>query len=210
MINRIFLIKCLKKGVYFDRDKNDNNYDYLLDSQFEGEGLRYYFHKYFTGYETHYYLDRMAGKETQEDLNSRFKFKYEMEQRNKSMVFRIFSVIRNPGVFTSSIYKGENGHGIYPKSYTGNHLVIFENQLIEPTISSLSEISFEEWIKKHKINHSEWRVSDIDNYTQGNKFFNKIMNQNEFKHFVDKLQKHKSFVDEIVRILFLIYLISIY
>ena len=194
--------KMFEKGVYTDRDLNDNNYDYLLDSEFEGEGLRYYFHKYFTGYETHYYLDRVAGKTSQEDINSRYRFKYEMEKRNRSVVFRVFSVIRNIGRFSSSVYKGPNGQGIYPPNYTGNHLVIFENQLIEPNIESMYNLNIDDWIKVHKINHNDWRVSDVDNYMHGNKFFNKIMDQNEFKLFVDKQQSHKSFIDDRVTTFF--------
>ena len=188
--------KMFEKGVYIDRDKNDNNYDYNLDVEYESEGLRHFKHKFFLGYEHHYYFDRYDGKDKSDENNSRYKYRFLMDHRNRTIVFRIYGVIRNIGRFTSSTYNGEKGNGIYPQSYSGNHLVVFENQIIEPPIISLTSPNVDEWIKRHKINNNEWKISDIDNYMRGNKFFNKIMDQSEFKIFADKYRDRKDFFED--------------
>jgi len=153
--------KIFEKGVYFDREKNDSNYDYYLDSDLEQEGFRYYQHKYFAGYDNHYYLDRYVEQEAN-DPNARFRYKYLQEKRSRSMVFRMFGVIRNIGKFTSPTAKN-----LYSNEYTGNHLVIFENQLKEPPAIALTNPNIETWVKNHKINHDEWKITDIDNYMRG-------------------------------------------
>ena len=42
------------KGVSPNRDENDSNFDYELMKNKDNEGMRFYFHKYFTGH-MHYY-----------------------------------------------------------------------------------------------------------------------------------------------------------
>lgn len=154
--------KMFEKGVYFDREKNDSNYDYFLDNELEFEGIRYYQHKYFAGYSNYYYLDRYVDQVGGDDKLARYRYKYIADQRNRSIVFRIYGVMRNIGRFTSSASKS-----LYSETYTGNHLVIFENQLQEPPIISLANPNVGEWIKRHRINHSNWRISDVDNYMKG-------------------------------------------
>lgn len=188
--------KMFEKGVYIDRSKNDNNFDYYLDNKLENEGVRYYFHKYFTGYENHYYLDRYADQAKEDTEMARYKFKYIMDERNRSIVFRIFGVIRNIGRFTMPKVSGVESKEIYGDKYSGNHLVIFENQLKEPPIISMTNPNFDEWIKKHKINHNNWRITDIDNYMRGNPFFNRVMDSEAFKDFVDKVKSRKDFYDD--------------
>lgn len=82
--------KMFEKGVYFDREQNDNNYDYFLDNQCEMDGIRYFQHKYFAGYDRHYYLDRYADKQEEDDRLAPYRFKYILEKRNRSIVFRIY------------------------------------------------------------------------------------------------------------------------
>ena len=152
--------KIFEKGMYFDREKNDNNYDYFLDSENEPEGIRYYQHKYFAGYDTHYYLEKYADQK--EDRSAKYRFKYFAEQRNRSIVLRVYGVFRNLGIFTS-----KSNQALQSPDYTGNHLVIFENQLKEPPVIALTNPNIETWIMKHKINHNHWRITDIDNYMKG-------------------------------------------
>lgn len=82
--------KMFEKGVYFDREQNDNNYDYFLDNQCEMDGIRYFQHKYFAGYDRHYYLDRYADKQEEDDRLAPYRFKYILEKRNRSIVFRVY------------------------------------------------------------------------------------------------------------------------
>jgi len=156
--------KIFEKGVFFDRSKNDNNYDYFLDTESELEGIRYYQHKYFAGYETEYYLNKYSNKE--QDKLSKYRFKYYAEERNRSIVLRVYGVIRDVGRFSSSA-----NNNPYGRNYTGNHMVVFENQLKEPPVIALTNPNLETWIKKHKINHSNWKVTDIDNYMSGKNIY---------------------------------------
>lgn len=70
--------------------------------------------------------------------------------------------MRNIGRFSVG-----NSHDLYPHNYTKNHMVIFENQLQEPSLITLTNPNIENWVRKHKINHDNWRISDIDNYMKG-------------------------------------------
>jgi hypothetical protein len=172
--------KMFEKGVYFNRDQNDSNIHYFLNNELTNKGVRYYYHKYFTGLNHHYYFRPNESGEIKEQAEDQYKFKYIMDERNRSIVLRMYGVIRNVGRFVNSNSSSE----IYPKSYSGNHIVIFENQIKEPPSISLTNPNVDRWINHHKIDHGNWRISDIDNYMRGNTFFNKILDQAEFKQFM--------------------------
>lgn len=59
------------------------------------------------------------------------------------------------------------------KQINGNfrHLAVFENELKAPSEISLLNNNFDEWIEKNKIDDSDWKLVDIDNFMQGNSFF---------------------------------------
>ncbi len=53
--NESYIIdKLFIKGVVHDREGNDINYDYNYVSHHEHEGIRFYLHKYFVGFNTYY------------------------------------------------------------------------------------------------------------------------------------------------------------
>lgn len=176
--------KMFEKGVYFDRTKNDLNVDYFLNNEMTSEGIRFYYHKYFTGLDHHYYVYPDEDGTPKKREESKYKFKYLMEARNRSIVFRIYGVMRNLGTFSNA----NSSNSLYQSSYRNNHIVIFENQLKEPPIISLTDPNIDRWLRHHKIDHNKWRISDIDNYMKGNPFFYKITDQEEFKKFVDRVK----------------------
>lgn len=182
--------KIFEKGVFFDREKNDTNQDYFLDKMLESDGIRYYQHKYFAGYDIHYYLDKYAEKLN--DRASKYQFKYFAEERNRSMVLRVYGVFKDLGRFTS------NGVDVSSHDYTGNHMVILENQLQEPPVIALTDPNIEKWVKRHKINHNNWKITDVDNYMKGNPFFKKMLDASDFKKFVaDIKEKHIPKADDL-------------
>jgi hypothetical protein len=63
------------KGISTNRDDNSSNFDYVLKKDAADEGIRYYMHKYFAGYEHVYFL------KSNEKFQGRFKS--EMLRRNK-------------------------------------------------------------------------------------------------------------------------------
>ena len=75
-------------------------------------------------------------------------------------------------------------------------MVVFENQIIEPPIICLANPNVDNWIKRHKINNKNWKIADVDNYMQGNKFFNQILENSEFKVFVDKYKNRKDLYED--------------
>lgn len=107
-----------------------------------------------------------------------------MDLRNRSIVLRLYGIIRNIGKFSSQT----SSNNLYSPNYTGNHIVIFENQLIQPPIVSLSRPDMDKWIKHHKIDNSLWKISDIDNYMRGNPFFSKLKDQAEYQKFIDRVK----------------------
>ncbi|CAI2368563.1 unnamed protein product [Moneuplotes crassus] len=173
--------KIFEKGVFFDRERNDNNYDYYLDQTQEPEGIRYFEHKYFSGYDTHYYLKNCA--EEIEDRSSKYKFRHQVQERSVSMVLRVYGVFKNVGKFSS------RGADITSNKYTGNHMVVFENELHGPPSISLSYPNIESWVKRHKIDHKNWKITDIDNYMKGNPFFKKVGDSSDFDNFVIKIKE---------------------
>ena len=54
----------LVRGLSVDREQNDCNYDYELNRSEESEGMRFYQHRYFTGYQNYYehinYQEKLA------------------------------------------------------------------------------------------------------------------------------------------------------
>lgn len=167
-----------QQGVYADRSKNDANIHYLMFTGFEGEGIRYYRHKYFEDQQAGY-ISWMADSESSFNKHKYTKF---MAQRDRSMVLRCFGIFQNTGNFF------ENGaiSNKFENEYSGNHIAVFENQLDSPPELSLIDLTHEEWYNHHTINHSGWKIVDIDNFMGGNLFFSEMYDREEFKKTVGK------------------------
>jgi hypothetical protein len=69
-----------------------------------------------------------------------------------------------------AIGKINNGNGTLA-DYTGNHIAVFECALKTPPSLSLIDSTFKEYVVAHRINFSNWKLVDLDNYMQGNSFF---------------------------------------
>jgi len=50
-----------------------------------------------------------------------------------------------------------------------------------PPEISMCHLNHFEWYNKHRINHSNWKISDIDNYFKGNSFFNEDIPQSKYE-----------------------------
>ena len=60
---------------------------------------------------------------------------------------------------------------------TGNHLAIFEVELKQPPVMSLIEISVHELLMSNRLNFSQWRIVDLDNYMKGNPPYSDFLEQ---------------------------------
>ena len=76
---------------------------------------------------------------------------------------------------------------LYDPDYTGNHIVIFENQLTLPNQMALIDHTELQFINLRKLNFKNWRIVDIDHYMKGNSYFNRHATEREFH---ENVQKH--------------------
>ena len=163
--------------------------------------MRFYLHKYYLG--MHPYYQMMKYKETykfgdkdqhphaimekkDEHRDGFFKLRKEMLQRSQSIVFRVIMQVR----FDGHILKNDN---IFPNDYSGNHIVIFENQLKSPPTMALIDHNLSEFLNLNRINFRNWKIVDVDNYMRGNPFFSKMVQEKEWNaHFEKKVGKKAS------------------
>ncbi len=137
--------KLLIKGLKHDRSLNDSNHDYIMIDAQEGQGIRYFMHKYFVGFH-YYYLhsknEKFFGIEAKDEAQSQgaqaimdrnkmaremhFKLKKEMSESSLSFILRVTVNIKSRG---KVVNEKEPENDLYDPNYTGNHIVIFENQL---------------------------------------------------------------------------------
>lgn len=72
------------KGISPKRDENDNNFDYQINSKKDNDGMRFYMHKFFIGYQ-HYY-QHLRFKEKHERWLEIQKQREARELKNKSKI----------------------------------------------------------------------------------------------------------------------------
>jgi hypothetical protein len=150
--------KLLVKGVYQDRSKNFEAYEYICVNTHEDMGIRYFIQKSLVNYNSDAAILSM--------LSNNAKPSDDHSEADKSFVLRITLIIKIP-------YKLNIGHNLleYPSDYNYTHLAVFENQLIPPHHTFLIKHDFEQWLSNHKIDPSGWKLVDVDNFMKGNSFF---------------------------------------
>lgn len=177
------------KGVYHDRELNDCNLDYSYVGIHESQGIRLYMHKYFLGLQAYYQKAKhedfyrenakvMDGSPTPKEFfqaknefsNVNHKFDRDMKRHGQSMVFRATLLFRDERKTLKSVSGPES---LFDPDYTGNHIVIFENQLTTPHNLTQVGRSYGDYTNLRKMNFKDWRIVDVDHFMKGNSFFNK-------------------------------------
>jgi len=158
--------KIFIKGVSVDRSENYEPDEYVLIDSHENLGIRYFLHKGLIGERVKMdqdYNPILNGSKTSdpEYLNS---LNYKLVQKNRKIVLRAYLFIKHP--FKLVTEKLE-----YPADYSFNHLAVFENEIVPPHHLTLIDSDFVKYLKKHKINLSDWKLVDVDNFMKGNPFF---------------------------------------
>ena len=191
----------LVKGVSFDRNANDSNMDYVLMERLENVGVRYYVHRYHLGLHPYYLQLRVNDLIKEKEYNKKlhpqkylellddqkelmFKLRKEMAEKNLSVMVRIIMLYR---VQDKSFTPISGPESLYHYDYTGNHIVIFENQLKHPPSLQLIDDNPTEYLNQYKINFRNWRIVDIDHFMKGNSYFSKKL---EPEDFIKKLQRN--------------------
>ena len=70
-------------------------------------------------------------------------------------------------------FNGKNEKNVY----SGNHLALFECQLNAPPLLSLNDHTYREYVLMHRLNFSNWRLADMDNYMNGNPYFSDFLDE---------------------------------
>eukprot|EP00347_Sterkiella_histriomuscorum_P000208 403376769 len=189
--------QILVKGVSQDRELNDQNIDYIYSNRYEGEGLRIYTHKYFIGYAPLYLQQHNEEemKAIEEEYNSQgitpvdiarlqdrakdiqYGQRKRLLERAQNIVFRITFQFKGQNKALKALSGPES---LYDPNYSGNHIVIFENQLSTPSTMNLIDYTVAEYIMMRKLNFKNWKIVDVDHYMKGNSFFKSVVPDNQF------------------------------
>lgn len=99
-----------------------------------------------------------------------FKYRKRLMERTFSMLLRVTFLYNDKSKTLKPISGPES---LFDPTYTGNHIVIFENQLKTPSSLALIDHTLGEFLNLRKINFKDWKVVDIDHYMKGNTYFPK-------------------------------------
>ena len=69
------------------------------------------------------------------------------------------------------MFSSGKGNKLYGDNYTGNHIAIFECDMKAPPQMSFIDHNYMDVIKAYRINPNKWKIVDIDNFMQGNSYF---------------------------------------
>jgi len=94
------------------------------------------------------------------------KMKKEMMASSMRMHLKVIICFKNIGLFTMPM-----GKKPYGPEYSGNHIAAFECELKAPPLMSMIDHSDSQIMDAYRINFLHWKLSDIDNYMQGNTYF---------------------------------------
>ena len=190
----------LIKGVSVNRDENDCNYDYVLLKDRDHLGMRFYQHKYFSGYQ-HYYqhlaykqqlerineIENKLNAEEQKGVTDEMFEKRQLEhdtreitnkirKKMNDLTMRMF--IRTTICFKDiGTFQGKDMSKLYGDKYSGNHIAIFECELKAPPQLAFIDHTYDDYINAYRMNFKNWKIVDIDNFMQGNHYFNEIQEQ---------------------------------
>ena len=71
-------------------------------------------------------------------------------------------------------FSGKDQSQLYGKEYSGNHIAIFECELKAPPQMALIDHGNQDLTDSYRINFRDWKIVDIDNWMEGNPYFNEI------------------------------------
>lgn len=144
------------KGLSNVRSQNGSEKDYQVCDDIEEMGFISYIHNDISN--SGNFLTRELGEKNLENLNF------------KNLIFRTYCMFKS-GL---KVFIKKDGKDIveYNSNYTYNHVVVFETLMQDLTpLKSFSKMeTYTEWISKH--NFGTWRLIDMDNWLNGNNYFN--------------------------------------
>ena len=66
---------------------------------------------------------------------------------------------------------------LYGDEYSGNHIAIFECELKAPPQLSFIDHNYSQYLDAYRMNFRNWKIVDIDNFMDGNHFFNELQEE---------------------------------
>ena len=101
-----------------------------------------------------------------------------MKSKQFRYLLRVILQVRDRGIglINYPIEEERRVRGIKAYEYPneGNHIAIFECQMKMPPILSLTDTSHKEFLFTSRLNFSNWKLVDLDNYMKGNPYFTEI------------------------------------
>jgi hypothetical protein len=168
----------------------------------EAQGIRAFVHKYHLGLQPYYYKlahEKMLSKYNEATakkdpsgfyLNA-MELKKAVHSQRQAMMHNSFQMcLRVTMQLKQGSFGKIEGPGVQGQTtvdYTGNHIAVFECQLKAPPALTLIDNSYKEYVVSHRLNFKNWKLVDIDNYMNGNSFFNKYVSSQEWQSKVDKV-----------------------
>ena len=87
------------------------------------------------------------------------------------------------------LFKSDKKSNLYGDSYSGNHIAIFECDMKQPPQMSFIDHTYHEVLKAYRINVNKWKIVDIDNFMQGNSYFEQVEEEAVWNSKVSDLMK---------------------
>jgi hypothetical protein len=172
------------KGVFQNRDLNNNPDGYYLIDNYEDLGIKYFYNKALSGNANYIlddpYLYSMKSKGFNEDYINPEKLKL-IKKRDDKILLRMYFQITDSTELINLNNNNDNKNSEKNENKIFRHLLIFENELDSRSNLNLLNKNFSEWISGHELNMSNWKLVDVDNFMKGNPLFlNRSDLENEY------------------------------
>lgn len=116
-----------------------------------------------------------------------YKMRKKMNDLTLRMHLRTTICFKDIGIFSA----GKKGSQVYGDKYSGNHIAIFECDMKQPPQMSFVDHTYHEVLKAYRINPNKWKIVDIDNFMQGNSYFEQVEEEAVWNAKVKDLMKHE-------------------
>ena len=112
-----------------------------------------------------------------------YKLRKQFHAKQLQMLLRTTICFKDIGKFH---VPGEKKR-LYGEDYSGNHIAIFECELKAPPMLALIDHNEEKFFSAYRLNFKNWKIVDIDNYMQGNTYFDEMKEPSVMEARIDEI-----------------------
>lgn len=122
-----------------------------------------------------------------------FKLRKDYNAKQLQMLLRTTICFKDIGKFHVPGSKKR----LYGEDYSGNHIAIFECEMKPPPMLALIDHKEDDFFKAYRLNFKNWKIVDIDNYMQGNTFFDEVSDGTAMEAKANELfGKERSYLED--------------